>query len=89
MAALGPSCIQLEATSDVSEGQSREGLGGRGEGHWGHPHFTDVEVEPQREELVSGSVGTWLRKLVPKSSTLSTCPLLQPWPPREGLLQSF
>ena len=30
MAALGPSCIQLEATSDVSEGQSEEGLGGGG-----------------------------------------------------------
>ena len=28
VAALRPSCIQLEATSDVSEGQSGDGLGG-------------------------------------------------------------
>lgn len=62
VAALRPSCIQLEATSDVSEGQSGERLGGGAGGGcpWGHAHFTDVEVEPQREELVSGSVGTWL-----------------------------
>ena len=53
VAALRPSCIQLEATSDG-------GGGGGGGCPWGHAHFTDVEVEPQREELVSGSVGTWL-----------------------------
>ena len=63
VAALRPSCIQLEATSDVSEGQSGDGLGGGAGGGccpWGHAHFTEVEVEPQKEELVSGSVGTWL-----------------------------
>lgn len=29
-------------------------------GHQDHPHFTDVDVEAQREEPVSGSVRTWV-----------------------------
>ena len=86
MAAFRPSCIQLGAASEVSEGLGEEDP----QGHWDHPHFTEVEVEAQREEPVSGSVRTWLGGiLAPKSSTLCTCPLLQQWPPREGLLQPF
>lgn len=86
MAARRPSCIQLGAASEVSEGLGEGGP----QGHRGHAHFTEVEVEAQREEPLSGSVRTCLGGiLAPQSSTLCTCPLLRHWPPREGLLQPF
>lgn len=57
----GPAVFSLkQLLMSQPRGTWGRGWGCGGGCPWGHAHFTDVKVEPQREELVGGSVRTRL-----------------------------